>query len=648
MPSPSAPTALQDALAGEPRLRQLVLSRTDPSRSRLSALPAEQLWTAKTPKALAAAWREAADTDGWEALQGHLSKNPDHQSYGAEFGDSLLWGAASDETSDETSNGPSNGPFAAWHATTSKLLSVAAKNHGKKKSASSANALVEHVDNWCDSSQDRPVTVGLALECVTLAAALPRLAAFATHDTWWRLAEQLDAIATNVAGARPGEDARADDLLIDQLLGGELPLRLATVLPTAKPWQALGKQARRSLTEGVLSWTDGEGLPPGRGVQRLGLVAACWTRCRRLADRAGVRCWDAAAQTQYEWMVRQLVRLADRRGRLLLGPASSDAGLLRAALDTAGDPSDHAAAATRLGDAKLLKSTTKRAAAPPDPSINSEWSGLSLLAAGWGRKRPRLLATYDELECQLAMNNLGHPVISGAWRTSITIDGAPVATDGGWEEQCWFSDEDCDYLEYAIDLEGGGRLERIVLLAKQDDAAMIADLVHTGRSGETTVEVETRFALGNGVAFSPTEETREGWLVSGERRLAGVVPPAMAEWRADPRGGEMTSDGGDLVLHHEAVGSAIACPLWLDLKPKRFAKQRTWRQLTVAQALEPVRSDVAVGFRIQSGKDQWLLYRSLARKANRTVMGQNYSSESFFGRFDPATGLAEEYFEVEA
>ena len=90
----------------------------------------------------------------------------------------------------------------------------------------------------------------------------------------------------------------------------------------------------------------------------------------------------------------------------------------------------------------------------------------------------------------------------------------------------------------------------------------------------------------------------------------------------------------------------MCCPLMFDFKPRRIGKERTWRQLAVAETLEELPRDVAVGYRIQSGRDQWLVYRSLAPAANRTVLGQNLSSEFCAGRFHKS-GQVAEWIEIE-
>ena len=44
---------------------------------------------------------------------------------------------------------------------------------------------------------------------------------------------------------------------------------------------------------------------------------------------------------------------------------------------------------------------------------------------------------------------------------------------------------------------------------------------------------------------------------------------------------------------------------------------------------------MAVGYRVAVAKRQWLIYRSLAAKANRTLLGHNLSSELLVARFAP-------------
>ena len=110
--------------------------------------------------------------------------------------------------------------------------------------------------------------------------------------------------------------------------------------------------------------------------------------------------------------------------------------------------------------------------------------------------------------------------------------------------------------------------------------------------------------------------------------------------------GELIVVDGKLTLTHHLKARNFCCPLLVDLKPRRIAKARTWRQLTVAESLKVQNKDVAVAFRAQSGKDQWFIYRSLSGPASRTALGQHLSSQFMAGRFLD-TGEVDEFIEIE-
>jgi hypothetical protein len=119
-----------------------------------------------------------------------------------------------------------------------------------------------------------------------------------------------------------------------------------------------------------------------------------------------------------------------------------------------------------------------------------------------------------------------------------------------------------------------------------------------------------------------------------------VLPLELSEWRSDSLSGslEMTSTG--LTLRHSRLCSAIYAPLLLDLNKSRSKEECTWRKLTVAAQRVPQRADVAVGFRAQIGKTNWLVYRSLAEPGIRSLLGQQVKAEFLFGRMKNSGGCA--------
>jgi hypothetical protein len=115
--------------------------------------------------------------------------------------------------------------------------------------------------------------------------------------------------------------------------------------------------------------------------------------------------------------------------------------------------------------------------------------------------------------------------------------------------------------------------------------------------------------------------------------LAQVLPLAMPEWRAVQHDGELKATAEGLELRQNATAGRLFAPLFIDLDRSRFRRRMTWRQLTVAQSLAIVPPEVAAGFRIAIGDRQWIIYRALAGRGNRTVLGHNLATESLIARF---------------
>mgnify|MGYP007026205428 FL=1 len=180
-------------------------------------------------------------------------------------------------------------------------------------------------------------------------------------------------------------------------------------------------------------------------------------------------------------------------------------------------------------------------------------------------------------------------------------------------------------------------------MGREDRFLFIADALLGNQSGH--IKYKSTLPLVEGIQFQPAKETREGSLKGG-RHLATVLPFAPPEWRLPADGGSLEQTDGGLVLSQEADGFRLFAPLFVDLNPRRSKKPLTWRQLTVAEQLEIVSADEAVGYRVQIGHEQWLFYRSLGLNGNRTLLGQNYSGEFIAARFI-GTGEAEKLIEIE-
>ncbi|HEX4413996.1 MAG TPA: hypothetical protein VH107_10245 [Lacipirellulaceae bacterium] len=488
----------------------------------------------------------------------------------------------------------------------------------------------------------------LSLQMIALAHSLPKLAFDLPADTWWFLAERLRTIATDALAQRIGAQSDPAEIVRNQLLGGELPLALGYLFPEIRPHHALRDDARAALSESMVELTDGQGLPDARLLPVLAPLFACWTRARLIGRHLKRGAWSRAADVQFEWLVRNAIRLADQDGAFLLSSSDPNSGwcknLFRTALDLAGDRGDYAAAQIALPKGIAKKSGKLRSKDLPNPSLNSDWSSITIMSDGWSQRDARLAVSYGNIDPAIDISVAGDRIFSGAWKAQTTCDGAAVEPVGEWEQLCWEHGKRFDFLELGLSLTSGLRLERQILFGRADRVLYFADIVFDIERQPRNLQHSVSFPLANSILWRPEAETRDG-ILAGVRARAAVMPLALREWRAEPRGGSLSERESRLTLTQAANGRAICCPIFIDLDCKRSGKQRTWRQLTVGDMLEVVPSDIAVGYRIQSGDDQWLFYRSLGQPGNRTLLGHNIAGEFCAGRF--VDGKFKEWIEIE-
>jgi hypothetical protein len=487
------------------------------------------------------------------------------------------------------------------------------------------------------------------LEPLAAAYALPVLARQTTAETWWRLVARLRNLAIEAQQQTVGWPADPSDVVQQQLLAAELPLALGYLFPEVCALRALRKAARAVLSESMLQLTDGEGMPHASLLPVLGPLFACWTRARWLGERLPKSSWSRQAENQYQWLVRHAIRLADAGGRFVLtsgieSPAAWSPAMFAMALDLAGDKRDCAAANTAIG-AQAIPNDLGKVGRPPKSSVNSEWSGIAIMADGWSQSSTRLAVAYADEPIQLELTTRGKRLLEGPWTFETSCDGNLVRIASDWENLFWSSAKSYVMLELGVRLSEGLRLERQLLLARDDQVLFLADVVISIDGTPRRITHTSYLPLDNDVQWQAESETRDG-LLRASQHHAAVLPLALPEWRTDPRGGSLVEASGRLALTHEAHGRALYCPLLIDLKNGRAQRERTWRQLTVAESMEVLPRDIAVGFRAQCGRHQWLFYRSIGTPGNRTVLGQNIAGEFCAGRFR-TTGKLDEWIEIE-
>ncbi len=380
-------------------------------------------------------------------------------------------------------------------------------------------------------------------------------------------------------------------------------------------------------------------LPPETAAAAVARVER-WTaiRAASLASHAGLP-WDDAAESGWEDACEQALRLLGSRGRLP-GPGgeagSPPAALVKALVDARKGTVRRTVAALsrRPGDGAVVGRVL------PRDSVSRQ-SSVAVLRSGWERGSLRVLFDFRGPRHLLEIAAGDRLIAAGEWEWAVEADGAPLTVAGDWSVSCFETDRTATFLEIVAPLwdgttASGLQIERQIVLLPKDRVLLLTDSITTaglptpaGQRPERLLYRGSVPLVGSGAAAEA--ETRELRIPAGRGQWR-VLPLALAEWRTAPAVGCARAEAAGIVLEQEAAGGRLSAPLWFDCDPRRTTRPLTWRQLTVADNRRNLQRHEAVGFRVQAGLEQWLLYRALDTPRNRTLLGCNLSCEFLVGR----------------
>jgi len=502
---------------------------------------------------------------------------------------------------------------------------------GKKKPA---QRLVDDLNTWLEATTDQPLNRDYAVECLAFAYALPTLTEHLEEQVWHKLVARLQATVFR------GEQAPLEkEPLLNQWLAGELAWVLGYCLNSSK----IGALGANVLNHGIHEMLDGDGIPASRYFSVWRPLLACWTRAARVSKAIRITLFDGDSKHHFEWTVRQMIRATRGDGSHALSTDSAgrpEPEFFATAIELGGDNDDRDISQFALPGGKPKKLSQLPL---PECGAHSEWAGVALMRKDWTRKAHGATVLYGNRDLELELRAGKRVLIGGQYECRININGKDVDVTEDWQEVCWHSDDDVQYLEIETQLSSGHRLQRQVLLVLESGITYLADSV----TGDSPVnwEYEVSLPLGAGLRLEPEAESHEA-AIHSDKQVGVVLPLALPEWRRDHTRGDLTEDDGKLVYRVRGNGTAFYAPLLIDMKAKRSRKALTWRRLTVASKLEIQPSDVAAAYRARIGDDQWLFYRSLAATANRTFCGQNVNSEFVAMQID-TDGETDELIELE-
>lgn len=462
------------------------------------------------------------------------------------------------------------------------------------------------------------------------------LAPSVTWQLWNRLANEAQQFLKADAAATP-----------DQLLmcSGEVPWLAGILL---EPWseaKALRELGRKTLSRELIARTDSDGTPHAELLPRLALWLAPLIRATFWAEYFGRTLWSDNDRERLTALLERAIPLCRPDGKLALsnGLAIPALPLLELAAKTfsLSGPAEKLLRTLKTRPAVTLK---KRSASGviTMPSNQSDWARLAVLRSDWSSHADCLAISHHRPAPLLDVAAQGTPFIHGPWGWELQIGDAHIEPADEWACSCWYSDPDADYLELQMSGPGSLRVERQILLSRKDHFLLLADCIRgaqsvlAGSGAETPqqIHLRTRLPLATGVAADLTTTTREIRLKNGKQAVR-VFPLGLADDRVQSTPHRCEMEEGELVLHQIGQGNGLYAPLLFDWHPSRWRQPALWRNLTVAESGKVLGRDLAAGHRLQIGKDQLMIYRSLsAIKIARTVLGHHTWQESVIARFD--------------
>ncbi len=493
-------------------------------------------------------------------------------------------------------------------------------------------------------------------------------------DVWQEL---LDTLAQVAADARV---ISLEDTPVQYLLmAGELPLTLAAYFPEMPQHNTWVKQAVAVMEETLDVLLDGAGMVQAKNLGVSRVLLASWTRMKWLdwelsslgennaLPREESTIFSQAVNHQYEWVSRCAIHLTRPDGTLMFSPEGAKTGAWEPGLFTAvrvmDADADNQFVLAPLALPGYPKYAVEAAEKEPVPeSVNiSEWSAVAVMRGAWDREESVSALTWEKPVPRVELGNLGTTLISGDWDYEIKWNGKPLVAADTWDMVCHEDSDDVGYVELEMLLTDGFRFQRSVALAKREGFVLLADAVLPPEEfmeaseafmepwlpaastppepkklrKNQGLEYTARLPIFPGVKAGENADSFEMSLYTPREIKALVLPLALPEWRHQVGKTEgLMCKNGMLEYRCHSPREAIFAPLFFDLYDERLHSSLTWRRLTVAQKLQKVPAYIASGTRVMVADSQWLIYRSLAPAANRSLLGHNLTSENFIGTFD--------------
>ena len=525
---------------------------------------------------------------------------------------------------------------------------VPTKSDEEKDRISEVSALMHEpletrVRKWLDEADAYPHA---ALGIIATIWQLPEHARRSDAD--W-LGPWMEAVVNRAAEYQQQQE---DCLLSNLVFHCELPLLFGLLTATTRSVaQTNASRAMDDLAEYLENSEDHIGAWLAHGATYLRACLASVFRSRIIADHLGLRKWYPPQKKSLTTLLGHAARWAREDGTQLLakGQDASAAKPMWNALCKQASVSkaiNHAMVLSGLVDGRRSEAKVRCDSRLPKATGHDEDASCAVMLRGWQHRGPRVAVDFSEATMLLdATGSKGAPVLSGEWTAAVELDGQSQLQLAGWEQLCWYSDDDVDYLEVEAKFGEHAKLQRQIVFMRDHRLLLTADALLCDKDGNWTMN--SQIHLANKVQMNVVGKNTEARL-SSDKVESLALPLYLPEWKTALSTGTFSAKGNAIAVSNSCSGlRRLYSPVLFSLCNRHGKSPYTWRQLTVAEDLKIVGRDQAVAYRAQIGDEQYVFYRNLATVRRRSFLGVHALCEFFAGSFDKETGEADTLVEVE-
>ncbi len=489
--------------------------------------------------------------------------------------------------------------------------------------------------------QPQEILAGLVLTIV-LADELPG----ALFLKLWRFCLSSGLQLSTMLDEPMGEDVPAD---VEMLFQAEIPWLLGHLFEDVKGSGNLLKRAKSTIGKALDEGTDTDGTPHAALLSRLPFWLGSLNRILILSRLFDVKALDAGQKTRLGSLLRHAISMSRGDGQIVLSQVNQTTWLsiLCQTADELDWDASHASLVLLHDMARANKTAVKGPRSPREakrnhalsptkgtlPSTQTDWGKMAHLRTAWSQRADLFSISYEASTPRIEFSPRGKLAFRGDWETTVLVDGKAIPLSDEWSCSCWYADEEVDYLELQMSVEGETSLSlnRMIFLSRDQQILIVGDALHLNE----VADVEITSTWSSEVDFKPVSDqlTRRFRLDDGNLQLH-VLPTFVPMEKIEKAFGTVSFQKRKLSWGMKRTGSSMFMPLILDWNPSRRDKEPVWKSVTVAEDGKRLTDDIATAKLAGLGKKQILLYHSLrSGRFGRSILGHHTHHETVIGEF---------------